>query len=81
MNNQDEASVESLKEYNEWRMKQHLPTIEVAPPAPEGVKTPKKAHFLNLTDECWAGLKVVSYEAGFPSVTALIEAIGTKKWP
>ncbi len=78
---ESQASSESLADYNEWRRSQGLPVFEVAPPVPEGVKTPKKPHFFNLTDECYEGLKVVAYEAGFRSVTALIEAVGTKRWP
>ena len=76
-----EASKESLDEYNAWRLKSGLGAIEVAPPVPEGVKTPKRPHFLNLTDECWEGLKVVAYEEGFDSVTKFVEAVGTKRWP
>lgn len=75
------ASAESMDAYNAWRASQGLPTFEVAPPVPEGVKTPKRPHFLNLTDEAWEGLKVVAYEAGFTAVTPLIEAIGTRRWP
>lgn len=79
--NDNQASAESMDDYNAWRRANNLAIIETAPPVPEGVKTPKRPHFLNLTEECWAGLKVVAYEAGFTSVTPFIEAIGTRRWP
>lgn len=70
-----------MNEYNEWRSRQGLKPIEEAPALPNGMRTPKRAHFLNLTDECWEGLKIVAYEQGYPSVTQLIEALGTRRWP
>lgn len=72
---------EAIEEYNAWRREQGYKPIEEAPRVPAGVRTPKRAHFLNLTDECWEGLKIVAYEQGFTSVTQLIEALGTRKWP
>lgn len=75
------ANQESMDDYNAWRRANGLTPIVVAPPVPEGVKTSKRPHFLNLTEECWEGLKVVAYEAGYTAVTPFIEAIGTKKWP
>jgi hypothetical protein len=71
----------SLEEYNAWRAKQGLQTIEEAPPVPEGVRNPTLKHIFDLTEECWIGLQVISSENGFKSITAFIEAIGVRKWP
>lgn len=72
---------EAMAEYNAWRQSQGLKTFVEAPPVPDGVKTPKRPHFLQLTEECWTGLQVQAHEHGYNSVTSFIEAIGTRKWP
>jgi hypothetical protein len=70
-----------MNEYNEWRAKQGLKTIEEAPPVPEGVKTPKKPRMIALSEECWVGLQIIAHESGYDSRTKFLEAIGTRQWP
>ncbi len=62
-------------------MKQGHQPIEEAPPVPDGVKTPKKPRMIALSEECWVGLQIIGYEAGFSSRTKFLEAIGTRAWP